>query len=83
MKDIDFITLTNAATQSPVLIRGDEILSVLTDDQGITRIYTPNLGYYLVKESVEIVADILSKLFGTFVINKGLFNALKEGAADA
>ena len=81
--EVNFIVLTNAATGGPVMIRSSEILSVLTDDQGITRIYTPNLGYYLVKESVEIVADILSKLFGTFVINKGLFTALKEGAADA
>ena len=83
MKDIDFITLTNAATQSPVLIRGDEILSVLTDDQGITRVYTPNLGYYLVKESVEEVSNILERMFGTMIINKGLFDVLKEGAADA
>ena len=78
MKDIDFVALTNAATQSPVLIRADEILSVLTDDQGITRVYTPNLGYYLVKESVEEVSNILEKMFGTMVINKGLFEKLKE-----
>lgn len=78
MKDIDFVALTNAATQSPVLIRADEILSVLTDDQGITRVYTPNLGYYLVKESVEEVSNILGKMFGTMVINKGLFEKLKE-----
>lgn len=78
MKDIDFVTLTNAATQSPVLIRGDEILSVLKDEQGITRVYTPNLGYYLVKESVEEVSNILEKMFGTMVINKGLFEKLKE-----
>ena len=77
MKDIDFVALTNAATQSPVLIRADEILSVLTDDQGITRVYTPNLGYYLVKESVEEVSNILEKMFGTMVINKGLFEKLK------
>ena len=78
MKDIDFVVLTNAATQSPVLIRADEILSVLTDDQGITRVYTPNLGYYLVKESVEEVSNILEKMFGTMVINKCLFEKLKE-----
>ena len=78
MKDIDFVALTNAATQSPVLIRADEILSVLTDDQGITRVYTPNLGYYLVKESVEEVSNILEKMFGTMVINKRLFEKLKE-----
>lgn len=78
MKDIDFVALTNAATQSPVLIRADEILSVLTDDQGITRVYTPNLGYYLVKESVEEVSNILEKMFGTMVINKCLFEKLKE-----
>lgn len=78
MKDIDFVALTNAATQSPVLIRADEILSVLTDDQGITRVYTPNLGYYLVKESVEEVSNILGKMFGTMVINKCLFEKLKE-----
>ena len=78
MKDIDFVVLTNAATQSPVLIRADEILSVLTDDQGITRVYTPNLGYYLVKESVEEVSNILEKMFGTMVINKVLFEKLKE-----
>ena len=78
MKDIDFVVLTNAATQSPVLIRADEILSVLTDDQGITRVYTPNLGYYLVKESVEEVSNILEKMFGTMIINKCLFEKLKE-----
>ncbi len=78
MKDIDFVALTNAATLGPVLIRADEILSVLMDDQGITRVYTPNLGYYLVKESVEEVSNILEKMFGTMVINKGLFEKLKE-----
>ena len=78
MKDIDFVALTNAATLGPVLIRADEILSVLKDDQGITRVYTPNLGYYLVKESVEEVTKHLEKMYGTFVINKDLFKKLKE-----
>ena len=81
--EVNFIVLTNAATGGPVMIRASEILSVLTDDQGITRIYTPNLGYYLVKESVEEVSYILERMFGTMIINKGLFDVLKEGAADA
>lgn len=76
--DIDFLVLTNAANGGPVVIRADEILSVLKDDQGITRVYTPNLGYYLVKESVEEVTRHLEKMYGTFVINKDLFKKLKE-----
>ena len=76
--EVNFIVLTNAATGGPVMIRASEILSVLTDDQGITRIYTPNLGYYHVKESVEEVSNILEKMFGTMVINKCLFEKLKE-----
>lgn len=76
--DIDFLVLTNAANGGPVVIRAAEILSILTDDQGITRVYTPNLGYYLVKESVEEVTKHLEKMYGTFVINKDLFKTLKE-----
>lgn len=76
--DIDFLVLTNAANGGPVVIRAAEILSILTDDQGITRVYTPNLGYYLVKESVEEVTKHLEKMYGTFVINKSLFEKLKE-----
>ena len=76
--DIDFLVLTNAANGGPVVIRAAEILSILTDDQGITRVYTPNLGYYLVKESVEEVTKHLEKMYGTFVINKDLFKKLKE-----
>lgn len=76
--DIDFLVLTNAANGGPVVIRAAEILSILSDDQGITRVYTPNLGYYLVKESVEEVTKHLEKMYGTFVINKALFEKLKE-----
>lgn len=76
--DIDFLVLTNAANGGPVVIRAAEILSILSDDQGITRVYTPNLGYYLVKESVEEVTKHLEKMYGTFVINKDLFKKLKE-----
>lgn len=76
--DIDFLVLTNAANGRPVVIRAAEILSILSDDQGITRVYTPNLGYYLVKESVEEVTKHLEKMYGTFVINKDLFKKLKE-----
>lgn len=76
--DIDFLVLTNAANGGPVVIRAAEILSILSDDQGITRVYTPNLGYYLVKESVEEVTRHLEKMYGTFVINKDLFKKLKE-----
>ena len=76
--DIDFLVLTNAASGGPVVIRAAEILSILSDDQGITRVYTPNLGYYLVKESVEEVTRHLEKMYGTFVINKDLFKKLKE-----
>lgn len=76
--DIDFLVLTNAANGGPVVIRAAEILSILSDDQGITRVYTPNLGYYLVKETVEEVTRHLEKMYGTFVINKDLFKKLKE-----
>ena len=76
--DIDFLVLTNAANGGPVVIRAAEILSILSDDQGITRVYTPNLGYYIVKESVEEVTRHLEKMYGTFVINKDLFKKLKE-----
>lgn len=76
--DIDFLVLTNAANGGPVVIRAAEILSILSDDQGITRVYTPNLGYYIVKESVEEVTKHLEKMYGTFVINKDLFKKLKE-----
>ena len=76
--DIDFLVLTNAASGGPVVIRAAEILSILSDDHGITRVYTPNLGYYIVKESVEEVTRHLEKMYGTFVINKDLFKKLKE-----
>ena len=76
--DIDFLVLTNAAVGGPVVIRASEILSIMSDDKGITRVYTPNLGYYLVNESVEEVTKHLEKMYGTFVINKELFKKLKE-----
>lgn len=65
----NFIKLTNAVGGNPLLLELMEIRSVTIDEEGKTRVYTFNLAYYYVEESMDDIIDLL-KAAGSEVIDK-------------